>query len=560
MILSLKISNFILVKDLELNFANGLNVITGETGTGKSVIIGAINATFDKKTKKDVLLDASQKAYLEATFSIKNIHNELFEKYDIKPENNEIFISREFYPDNKRKSFINGRRVTHDIVAEFKDLLLDFHSQHNHLNYLNPDFQMHLLDLYSNNENLLESYKKLYYKIISFAKSLKDSIREEKEKADKIELYKYQLEELKQAQLTENEDEILEKELKTLTYAEDILNIFSEINYQFYESETSLYDIIYQKIHLLDNFSEVDIVKESLDYLKNIAENLDSLNNLTRNAEDIIFVDKERLEEITERLDLINELKSKYKKNSRELIEYQKEIETQINNFQTDKENIDKQKKELKHKINKLMEIAKQLSTKRKKYAPLFEEEICNNLKRLSIPDAQFKIKIDKKPISKEIFNGLEIPSLKGFDSVDFLFSANRGKDAKTLKSSASGGELSRIVLSIKKILAEKLKEKTLIFDEIDAGIGGKTAKVTGKFIGDISQKTQVICITHLAQIAAYADMHIKIDKVNQKNKTLIKIENLEKNKRILEIARMLSGNTSDSAINHAKEILNRKE
>ncbi len=560
MILSLRINNFILVDEIYMEFNKGLNIITGETGAGKSVIIGAINAIFDKKVKRDVLLDKTKKAFIEASFLVEN-DLPLLKKYDIEPENGEIFIAREFLPDGKKKSFINGRRISMDIALEFKNALFDFHNQNKHLAYLESSHQLELLDLAANTEENLKNYQDKYNEIIRLASKLKKTIEEEKAAKERVELYKYQLKELREANLTENEDESLEKEFMKLSNAEEILNIFNEISYNFYESENSVYDKISYKLKELENFSEdIDVVKEAKEYLSNILENLDNLISLSHKIEDVIYIDKEKLELVKDRLDIINNLKNKYGKEIKELISYMKEIESFIKEYTINFDFIEKAKDELKMKISDLYNLANELSEKRKEKAKLFEKEIENNLHRLSLEQAKFKITIDKNTAYKEILYNFKVPSIKGFDRIDFLFSANRGKKLQPIKIAASGGELSRIVLSIKKILAENFAGKTLIFDEIDVGIGGKTAVVTGEFISDIAKKSQVITVTHLARIASYAKTHYKIDKVEEKEKTKIYIERLDKKSRILEIARMLSGNSSQNAINHAIEILNNKE
>ena len=325
--------------------------------------------------------------------------------------------------------------------------------------------------------------------------------------------------------------------------------------------ENSVYDKVAYKLKELESFSDdIDVIKEAKEYVNAILQSLENLVSLSHKIEDVIYIDKEKLDFVKERLDTINLLKNKYKRGITDLISYIEEIEKFIIGYKVNSDFIEKGKKELKEKISNLFSLAEELSEKRKRGARIFEKEIEDNLRLLSLEQAKFKITIDKNTAYKEILYNFKIPSIKGFDRIDFLFSANRGKKLQPIKIAASGGELSRIVLSIKKILAENFAGKTLIFDEIDVGIGGKTAVVTGEFISDIAKKSQVITVTHLARIASYAKTHYKIDKVEEKEKTKIYIERLDKKSRILEIARMLSGNSSQNAINHAIEILNNKE
>ena len=558
MINSLHIKNFILTDNLKVNFANGFNVITGETGTGKSVIIGAINLLFEKKVSKNLLFDKEKNAYIEATFT--DVDNTFLEKYDIEPEDGELFIAKEIFPTGKSKSFINGRRISKDIMTDFKDFLLDFHNQNKQNLYIESSYQLKLLDSAAQNEKLLKEYQHLNNEVMSLAKHLEELLKNEKEQKDKIELYRYQIKEFQNADLQLGEDENLEKELNKLTYADDILKVFSEIKNEFYESDFSIYDKISQKLNELSEYKEYDeTISESVEYLNSILESMDMLVSNSRRIDDIIYVDRERLDEVKDRLDIINTLKQKYSMEIDDLLVYRDKIQKEIETFGSNNEAIKITKEKLRNKVNNLITFAEKLSDKRKKYARMFEKEIEDNLKKLSINDVVFKIKVDRKPMSKVLLDDFIIPDAWGLDKVTFLFSANKGKSPEDIKIAASGGELSRIVLTIKKLLAEKLESKIMIFDEIDTGIGGKTAEITGKFIFDISKKNQVICITHLAQIASYGENHYKIDKYSDNKKTKIEIKKLDKKTRIIEVARMLSGKISENSINHAMEIMTKE-
>jgi len=558
MINSLHIKNFILTDNLKVNFANGFNVITGETGTGKSVIIGAINLLFEKKVSKNLLFDKEKNAYIEATFT--DVDNTFLEKYDIEPEDGELFIAKEIFPTGKSKSFINGRRISKDIMTDFKDFLLDFHNQNKQNLYIESSYQLKLLDSAAQNEKLLKEYQHLNNEVMSLAKHLEELLKNEKEQKDKIELYRYQIKEFQNADLQLGEDENLEKELNKLTYADDILKVFSEIKNEFYESDFSIYDKISQKLNELSEYKEYDeTISESVEYLNSILESMDMLVSNSRRIDDIIYVDRERLDEVKDRLDIINTLKQKYSMEIDDLLVYRDKIQKEIATFGSNNEAIKITKEKLRNKVNNLITFAEKLSDKRKKYARMFEKEIEDNLKKLSINDVVFKIKVDRKPMSKVLLDDFIIPDAWGLDKVTFLFSANKGKSPEDIKIAASGGELSRIVLTIKKLLAEKLESKIMIFDEIDTGIGGKTAEITGKFIFDISKKNQVICITHLAQIASYGENHYKIDKYSDNKKTKIEIKKLDKKTRIIEVARMLSGKISENSINHAMEIMTKE-
>jgi DNA repair protein RecN (Recombination protein N) len=367
------------------------------------------------------------------------------------------------------------------------------------------------------------------------------------------------LEELEEKECKPGEDENLRNELNLLTHSEEILKTTNELEYEIYESENSVYDVIRKHSSSLSRFeNDNKKIKQATEFLQAALSLLDDSVSAVRDVQNIVEVDDRRLEEVERRFDEINKLKLKYKMNLLELSEYKNKITSEINNYSSNIKLIENAEDFVKFAEIELLSKAEKLSVSRKKAAVGFEKEIEKNLKLLAIPEARVKyvFQEDELPESNETFNKL---TSTGLDKTDICFSGNTGKDIQPLRMVASGGEISRFLLVIKKILANKLSRKTIIFDEIDSGIGGKTSKVLGKYISEISNFHQIICISHLAQIAAYAQKHFAIDKKTINKFSVILIKELSDSGKKTEIARMLSGSDSELALKYAEEIIKDK-
>jgi DNA repair protein RecN (Recombination protein N) len=560
MITHLRINNFILAENVSLDFSEKLNIISGETGAGKSIIIGAINIILGKKIKTGILRDKNKKAILEATFNIEN--NEevklLMERFDFElEENEEIFITREITPNYKSRIFINGRRVTNVIVKEFREKLLDSHSQRDQIMLFNKEYQLGLIDNFGSLNIYHEDFRKTYSELKNLIGKRDKLIERDKFVEDKINLYKYQMNEIEGASLKIGEDKELENELDLLTNSEDLINITEEMKQQFYESDTAIYDQLKIYYNKLSGFNlENEYLKEILSKLENVLEEIQEISTICDYFENTIDRDSQRLMEVQNRFNFINEIKLKYKLEIEEILQYYLQIKKEITSFYSLTDEIEF----LNNKIEKLEQTvivkAEKLSKERIKSAKKLEQEIEKNIKLLSIPYAKFKVEFDELKNSVPITNRLKNIGNSGKDSIEFLFAANQGLDLQPLKNAVSGGELSRLLLSIKKITAEKLSEKTFVFDEIDSGIGGKTADYVANFIKEISRYHQIICITHLPQIASKGDKHFLISKEQRESLTEVKVNHIKDFSREKEIARMLSGLITETAINHAKELL----
>lgn len=562
MLQSLRISNFVLVKEFEINFTNKLQVLTGETGAGKSIIIGALNLILGAQVKNGMLFDKENPAILEAVFSIPQENKaliELLEKHSIDLSEGEIFISKEISRNYKGKSFINGRRVTINIIKEFRDVLFDFHSQRDHILLFDKKYQLDILDRFGNLISFRDEYSEKYLSLKSKQKELAIMLEKEQAETERIQLYKFQIKEIEEAQLQIGEDENLQHERNLLSHSEDILKLSNQIENDILESENSITDRLNFFVNKLDSFASdnqhiskaIEFLNESLAYVNDAVQEVGSVAGM-------LNVDPYRVEEIDSRLDLINTLKNKYNKGLEEILEYEKELSEKIKNHASFKNQIKKLEQEIEILKKEVINKGEKLSKARKKAALVLSKEIILSISRLAIPDARFEITFDKNISEDKKLSPLENFSVNGKDSIEFKFAANLGSSLLPIKQSISGGELSRLLLTIKKILSDKITKRTIVFDEIDSGIGGKTADRIGEFISDISKNHQILCITHLPQIAVFAEKHFFIKKVSDNKTAEIKIDLLDKKDRHIEIARMLSGSSSEIALQHAEEMLKR--
>ena len=510
-----------------------------------------------------MLLDDSLPAKLEAVFEIEKNNKKLiniFKKYDIDISEGEVFFAKEIGTNLRSKSFINGRRASKEIIKEFRALLIDFHSQRDQQKLFDTDFQLEVLDIYGKLTQIREQFTSKYKETESKIKKNKKMQKTESELAEKIKLYQYQIDEIEKIKPAIGEDAKLQAELNLLTNAEDILNISTQLEQEIYEKEYSVYDMISSYISQLVKFKDDNkSIKEAVSFLQDASANLDNSINSIREVQNIIEVDTSRLEYIQIRLTEINTLSVKYKRDVAEILMYRDSIEQQINSYSSGKEEIAELNDEIAVDLKSINKLAEELSAKRKKAALNFEKEIVFNIYKLAIPDAEIEFKFNELENSFENSEKLSGLNETGKDAVDIYFSANKGIKLQPFRIAASGGELSRFLLVIKKILSDRLDKRTIIFDEIDSGIGGKVSELLAEFIYDIGKYHQVLCISHLPQIASYSDRHFSIEKKSGNRNSEVKVKILDENERKIEIARMLSGSDTKLALMHAEELIKKK-
>ncbi|MDO9577515.1 MAG: DNA repair protein RecN [Candidatus Cloacimonadales bacterium] len=560
MIKNLKIENFIIVKKLNLEFERGLQVLSGETGAGKSIIVGAIDLVLGGSLQPGMLFDENKPAYVEVVFDIDESNKsflQMLHEYEVDLAEGEVFIAREIGTNLRSKSFINGRRVSQEIIAEFRPILLDFHSQRDQQKLFNQEYQLEVLDIYGNLLPERANFEKDYKELETNIRDLRRLEKQEKEQTDRIKLFAYQVQEIEAMQLKDGEDEELQAELNLLSNAEAILNQSSSMEQDIYENENSVHDIINSYISQFSRFEDDNpLIKESVSLLQEAVVNLDDAVSRIREIQNVIDLDGSRMENLQDRMDAINSLSSKYRRSITEILTFMQEMKTEIETFSSQKDRIIQLQKEIEQKNRELKKQANELTAKRKKAAQNFEKELILNIKKLAIPDAQIEVifsNLIAQNNTNELLKGI---SITGQDEIDYYFSANKGIKIQPLRIAASGGELSRFLLTIKKILANRLDSRTIIFDEIDSGIGGKTSELLAEFIHNIGDSHQVICITHLPQIAAYADKHFAIVKKSGAKTSEVDVYMLTEKERLNEIARMLSGSESELAVRHADELL----
>ncbi|MEW6738504.1 MAG: DNA repair protein RecN [Nitrospirota bacterium] len=552
MLRELRIKNFTIIDDLSINFEPGLNVLTGETGAGKSIIVDAIGLILGDKASPDMIKTGSGESSIEAYFDNKN--HPLLEALDIDSDDG-VMIRRNISAQGKGRAYINDTSVSLQTLAGIGEGLIDIHGQHEHQGLLKKDNHLLFLDSFAGLTEDAASLQALYNEVISLRNKVNELKERIRERNQRIEFLRFQINEIESANLKNGEREAIEEEMKILLNLSR-LKESSETAYSLiYDSEGSCLEQMSNaasKIRDMLNFDPD--AKELLDIVESTIPQIEDAALLLRRFKDKYDIDPQRLTELDERLDLIKRIEKKYGKGVDEILKYRDKAEEEMKGLEYADEQQEALEAELNAKDNELKAMAGGLSQKRGATAKKMEKMVVSELHELGFQKADFKVDIKKK----------DAVTASGIDDVEFLFSANPGEPAKSLIKVASGGELSRIILAlkcieIKEAIGNRLKakgERTLIFDEVDAGIGGITAQHVGKRLKAISNNYQVLCITHLPQIAAMADNHLKVEKVMGKDAVKVSIEPLTGNKRQDEIARMLSGKITDVSLKHAKELL----
>ncbi len=560
MISRIKISNYLFVQDQELYFEPGMTALTGETGAGKTILVGAISLIFADNSFNAVAWDKAKPIYLEADFELDN-NPALQEKLEELEYNDgqQLTLARRISENGRSSYFVNGRKVAANLMKELKPLLIDFHHQRDQQRLLMPSFQLEVLDLYAGSTELRKEHASSLQKLRAKVKQLEEH-KELKERNRQLEeLYRFQMEELEAAAISPGEEQELGKEHEKISHLQQIRELGGRLSHEFYESEGSVMDVIRAAVSALDRLKDLDsniaqLHQALADAAQIISDCEGEVNSLAFMAVD----DEVRLEEITQRLDEINALLYKHRvRDTLELEQLFVQKRASIMDFDSLDAKIEELSAQIEADFEELKELQAALSKKREGAADKLASELQAAIRTLAIANARFEISIDKKA-SDELLSSecLAALSLSGAEGCEFRFSANPGMELAPLASVASGGELSRVLLAIKKVLAGRLEPLTMILDEIDAGLGGKTAEAVASVIGELSSNHQVFCVTHLAVIAAAAEHHIAVEKQIQNHDTVIDMKPLNDSDRVLELARMLSGKVTQASQEHAKQLL----
>lgn len=561
MIVRFYIKNFALIDEIEIKFKKGLNVLTGETGAGKSITIGALSFLLGDKFQEWMAKDRKKEVVVESSFLVpQKISQILKEKYNINPENSLLILRRE--GGSKRVlNYINNRSVTLSTLKEIGDLLVDIHGQHHHQLLLKQRFHREVLDNYGKHTELKKKLGNKLRTLRELEKKIFQLESDIKQKEQEKDFYEFQINELEKANLKENEYEDLKNERELLLSAEKRYNLSTNVLNIISQEENALTDRVALMKNCLLQLSSIDSsVSPYLSLLTKLEAELDDLWREIANYRNKIEFSPERIEEIEARLYQIERLTKKYNRSVKELINYKEELKKRLDSVHIDKQEVQRLKEEVEKLKQEVIKTAQELSQKRKETSKILKERIQKEFSLLGMEKAIFEISLKKRPDSE----GLYVENDKrykideeGLEDVSFLFSANPGINPRPLDYVASGGELSRIMLALKTTLLNEDVVPVLIFDEIDVGIGGKTAEIVGKELKNLSSKKQVMLITHLPQIAKFADEHIKVSKVIEKEKTSILINHLSLDERIKELARMLGGEKiTPTTLKHAKELL----
>lgn len=551
MITSLSIKNYALIENITINFNAGLTVITGETGAGKSIIIDAIDLLLGARANTGIVRTGTSVCTICGEFDVsknkkvQNILSDLSIDFE-----SEIIIRRQIESSGKSKAFINDVSVSVNTLSNIGKYLVDFYAQNKSNMLFEHDYQRQVIDDIASNSDLL---KKLSFKYDELEKLKHKKHELETSYTDRermIDLYSYQIKEIKNANLSVEEEEKIERDLPKLKNAEKIQNITQEMISLLYKRDNSVIDalsVIKKQIDLLQKLGiNVDNISKNIDVsAANIEDAYGEIEDLSNNMD----VTPETLDDMLERQQLIKKLKSKYGKTIQEINDYCLQLEEKMKNLENYEFNIEQIQKEIDVSLKDITGLCERISEKRKKVSAVVSKKIISELENLNMKNVQFEIVIEKSDLTKV-----------GYDNIKFMFSANKGETLYPLSSVASGGEISRVMLALSTVISDNYNVDTIIFDEIDTGTSGKTGEKIGKKLKSLSQKRQVVSISHLAQIASNADNHIKVYKEIENDRNITKAKTLNKHERVEEIAKIISGEkVTEHALKHAEELLNDK-
>jgi len=549
MLTELNIKNFAIIDSLNITFEKGFNVLTGETGAGKSIIVDAVDLVLGGRASSEMIRSGCEEAVVEAAFNISDVKgvSEKLGEMGIEKDDN-LVIKRTLSASGKNKVFINGSMATIAMLSDVGEFLVDIHGQHEHQTLIKVERHIDVLDEYAALGPLRQEMSEIYSEWNRVKDELESLKSSEADKEKKVDLLRFQSDEIEKAALKVDEDEELLEERKLLSNAG-----------RLYESANTALEILYLQsgsaLELIkkagSNVTDISIIDESM------RVTLDAINSASASIEDAaltlrdyvgrISFDPERLNEIEERLDLIGRLKRKYGNTVSEILKYREEVDRELDGIERAEERIGELEREGERLKDKGLKVAETLSERRKKGSDELTKKVVKELSDLGMKKAIFEVKMER----------LNDISAKGSDKVEFLLSSNPGEATKPLSKIASGGELSRIMLALKKVLANPTGAPTMVFDEVDSGIGGGIAEVVGRKLREVAEGRQVLCITHLAQIAAMADLHYAVSKGENKGRTTTTVSRLSGDERVDEVARMLGGMTiTEATKRHAEEML----
>lgn len=548
MLKTLDIENIAVIEKASVNFSGGLNVLTGETGAGKSIVVDSINAIMGERTSRELVRYGADNAYVSAYFDdiCDSALNKLKE-FDIElEEDNSLLITRKISANGKSLCKVNGKTVTVSMLKEICSYLVNVHGQHDSQALLNPDLQYNYIDMLLEDKSVLSDYKETFKKLISVRRKLKSFAKDEDNKESLLELLNFQIEELEKADIKVGEREELTQKRALIQKSEDIIKSLN--------LAISVINGDDENIGIEQACADVSRTLFKFDETKDVYDVFNDINDKLELAKDkaealLLSIDfsPEEIEMIDEKLDLYYKFSNKYGQTEQEMLDYLEKAKERRNSILFADEELNRLNEEYENLLNITVKLADKLSAERKKNAKIFEEKVKKELAFLDMPKMQFYVDFNKGNLSST-----------GYDKIEFLISANPGEPPKSLSKVASGGELSRIMLAIKNIISYNDTIGTLIFDEIDTGVSGRASQKIGLKLKSVSKNTQVICVTHSAQIASNADEHFLIQKKFNDNKTFTCVTPLDFEGRKQELARIMGGlEITDTLLQSAEELLN---
>lgn len=561
MLSQLVISDFAIIRHLEIDFKNGLNILSGETGAGKSIIISAVNLILGGRASTDLIRSGAGEARVEAFFS--NINNNILKRFmsdSNLPFDGDLLIKRTISREGRNKILINGSLTILQTLSSIGAMIISISGQHEHQLLLRPDNHLYLLDEFGDLTDERNDLSETFYVFESLKEKKQRLEKEIARDKEKQELSLFQIKEIEEADIKEGEDINLEEEKNRLRHAEQIKEIMNDSYVKLYDRENSIISEIYLCIKNIEQGSRLDSrllpIKK---ILESVSAELEETSFQLRDLKDDVIADPLRLEAVDDRIHMINKLKRKYGLTIEEIFTTRKQLSESIRSLDEKESELTEVTLRLNEQIDDVIKRADKLSIKRKKAADKINKAVEDELNQLDMAGTGFEVRFYDKghEESNDCSDPLNGVGPEGRDKIEFLISPNVGEELRPLARIASGGELSRIMLSLKTILAKKSSVETVIFDEVDSGIGGATAEIVGEKLRALSRYHQILCITHLPQIACKGDNHYLVKKYVKDDRTQTEIAELDKDDRIKEIARLLGGKIiTDQAIAHARVMM----
>lgn len=555
MLKTLDIENIAVIEKAQIEFSAGFNVLTGETGAGKSIVVDSINAILGERTSRELVRNGADFAFVSALFTDinKTVKDKLSELGYIPEEDNSLLLTRRISSDGKSACKINGRPATVSVLREVGDTLVNIHGQHDSQSLLNPDCHYKFIDMLSCGSELIENYKSAFSEFIHIRRRLKQLTAQAEKNDNSTELLDFQINELENADIKVGETEKLTARKKILDNADGALEVYNAVlsTLSGDDENAGVKLSLASVANEIEKYSDVsDDTAKAYSLLQNIDDELETVKSLVENAAQSLDYDPDEKEKIEERLDQLYRLGKKYGGTEEAMLENLEKFKAQRAAINTDEEELEKLTEEYDSSFDKVQKLAGELSDLRKQTALKFENDVKAQLEFLDMPKISFKVNFEKGILSSA-----------GIDKIEFLISTNPGEPPKPLAKIASGGELSRIMLAIKNILAYNDTVDTLIFDEIDTGVSGRASVKIGMKLKSVSKNTQVITVTHSAQIAAFADTHFLIQKDYENERTYTKVTALDFENRKYELARIMGGlQITDALLEGAEEMLKNAE